>query len=90
MSTYLACFIVCDFERLPPKKSKHGFDVTVYAREGQISKMDYALQIATSTVEYYIDYFSINYPLPKLGKHLSINYQLVFKFTGQPTIIRTY
>lgn len=67
MSSYLACFIVCDFEHLPSVKSKRGFDVTVYARSGQIHKMQYALKIAASTVDFYIDYFGIDYPLPKLG-----------------------
>lgn len=67
MSTYLACFIVCDFEHLPTLKSKRGFDVNVYARAGQIHKMEYAQQIAVSTIDFYIDYFGIDYPLPKLG-----------------------
>ncbi|XP_054269208.1 aminopeptidase A-like isoform X1 [Macrosteles quadrilineatus] len=66
MSTYLACFIVCDFEHLPTIKTKRGLDVNVYARSGQIQKMDYAQKIAASTIDFYIDYFGIDYPLPKL------------------------
>jgi len=66
MSTYLACFIVSDFDHLPPAKSKHGFDVSVYARNGQTQKMEYALRVAAATIDYYIDYFAIDYPLPKL------------------------
>ncbi|XP_046672950.1 glutamyl aminopeptidase-like isoform X2 [Homalodisca vitripennis] len=66
MSTYLVCFIVCDFDHLPPIKSKSGFDVSVYARRDQIRKMEYSQQIAVSSINYYIDYFGVPYSLPKL------------------------
>lgn len=71
MSTYLACFIVCDFDHLEPIKADDGFPVTVYARPGQVENMRYALDLAVKTINYYVEYFDIKYPLPKLGKHLS-------------------
>lgn len=69
MSTYLACFIVCDFKQLPSvQSSKQHFPVSVYARQGQEQNMQFALDLAVKTIDYYIDYFGIEYPLPKLGK----------------------
>lgn len=68
MSTYLACFIICDFDHLPSVNSKQGFPVTVYARPGQAKNMQYALELAAKTIDYYIEYFDIKYPLPKLGE----------------------
>ncbi|RZF41809.1 hypothetical protein LSTR_LSTR005271 [Laodelphax striatellus] len=66
MSTYLACFIVCDFDKLESVKSEQGFPVSVYGRRGQVDNLKYALDLAVSTINYYIKYFGINYPLPKL------------------------
>lgn len=71
MSTYLACFIVSDF------KSKNetvraqpgiGEDIPlrVFATAGQIDKVDFALDTGKKMTEYYIRYFKIGYPLPKL------------------------
>ncbi|KAL1465056.1 hypothetical protein WDU94_004651 [Cyamophila willieti] len=66
MSTYLVCFIVCDFNALPSVKSTQGFPVNVYAREGQLENMKYAQDIAVKSINFYVEYFGINYPLPKL------------------------
>uniref|UniRef100_A0A1B6C9L0 Aminopeptidase n=1 Tax=Clastoptera arizonana TaxID=38151 RepID=A0A1B6C9L0_9HEMI len=66
MSTYLACFIVCDFNKLPPLNSTANFPVTVYARRGQEQNMQFALDLTKQTIDYYITYFGIPYPLPKI------------------------
>lgn len=72
MSTYLACFIVSDF------KEKHKtintsnigtpFNMRVYATPAQLDKVDFALQSGVTITEYFIKYFQIAYPLPKLGE----------------------
>lgn len=67
MSTYLACFIVCDFEKLDTAYSQRGTHISVYARPGQSSSMLYTRDLTVAAMDYYTDYFKIDYPLPKLG-----------------------
>ncbi|KAH8359852.1 hypothetical protein KR093_009103 [Drosophila rubida] len=70
MSTYLACFIVSDFAAksvaIDTKGIGSSFDMGVYATPEQIDKVDFALEVGKGVIEYYIDYFQIEYPLPKL------------------------
>ncbi|XP_060840151.1 glutamyl aminopeptidase-like isoform X1 [Rhopalosiphum padi] len=66
MSTYLACFIVCDFQSLEPVKADQGFPLTVYARNGQSENMKYAQHVGLQAINFYVNYFGIQYPLPKL------------------------
>lgn len=74
MSTYLACYIVSDF--VPVTKIAKGFGnrtfpVNVYTTRAQKEKGAFAVDVGVKILEYYIDLFKIDYPLPKLGK---INY----------------
>jgi len=71
MSTYLVCFIVCDYQSLEPVKADQGFPLTVYAKNGQTENMKYAQHVGLKTINYYLNYFGIQYPLPKLGTYLS-------------------
>ncbi|OAD57202.1 Glutamyl aminopeptidase [Eufriesea mexicana] len=69
MSTYLACFIVSDFAALT--KTANGlngrqFPVSVYTTRAQQEKGAFALDIGVKIIEYYINLFHIDYPLPKL------------------------
>jgi len=64
MSTYLACFIVCDFEK-KSKKTKAGKDFSVYAPRGTLDQALYSLDIGVTITNYYEDFFQIEYPLPK-------------------------
>lgn len=70
MSTYLAVFIVSDFAaktvEINSSVDNTTFDLSVYATPGQINKTDFALSTSKSVIEFYIDYFQIPYPLPKL------------------------
>jgi glutamyl aminopeptidase len=73
MSTYLAAFIVSDFaniktEIVPKEGLGDKFNLAVYATREQIKNKnaDFALDTAKKIMEYYIDYFQIPYPLPKL------------------------
>nr|CAD7580183.1 unnamed protein product [Timema californicum] len=66
MVTYLTCFIVSDFQRLPPVNISQGFPFSVYSTPAQVNKTAYALELGSKVTEYYIDYFNIPYPLPKL------------------------
>lgn len=71
MSTYLACFIVCDFisKSVTINPGDKEFLFSVYATKEQIEKVDFSLEVGVAVTEYYIEYFGIDYPLPKLGKY---------------------
>lgn len=72
MSTYLACFIVSDFAHKSVNIDANGigenFDMRVFATPEQVDKIEFALEVGKVVIEYYINYFQIEYPLPKLGK----------------------
>ncbi|XP_033100366.1 glutamyl aminopeptidase-like [Anneissia japonica] len=65
MSTYLACFIVCNFSSVEGQTAR-GVPFKVYAPHDSIYQADYALSIGINVTDYYEDYFDIPYPLPKL------------------------
>ncbi|XP_038060244.1 glutamyl aminopeptidase-like isoform X2 [Patiria miniata] len=65
MSTYLACFIVCDFQ-YKEKLLDTGVPFRVYAPPYQIDQVDYALEVGVNVTNYFEDYFDLAYPLPKL------------------------
>uniref|UniRef100_A0A7M4EAC9 Aminopeptidase n=1 Tax=Crocodylus porosus TaxID=8502 RepID=A0A7M4EAC9_CROPO len=54
MSTYLVAFMVSDFK-----------SISIYAVPDKINQADYALDAAVKLLDFYEDYFSIPYPLPK-------------------------
>ncbi|KAF0880152.1 ERAP1 aminopeptidase, partial [Crocuta crocuta] len=64
MSTYLVAFIISDFKSIS-KITKSGIKVSVYAVPDKIHQADYALDAAVTLLDFYEDYFSIPYPLPK-------------------------
>ncbi|XP_062127173.1 glutamyl aminopeptidase [Drosophila sulfurigaster albostrigata] len=70
MSTYLACIIVSDFESLSKTVQTNGigndFQLSAYATPHQLSKVQFALDFGAAVTEYYIQYFKVAYPLPKL------------------------
>lgn len=70
MSTYLSAFIVSDFDFLEADVEAHGigedFKMRVFATPEQKNKMHFALDTGVKITEYYIDYFKVEYPLPKL------------------------
>ncbi|XP_061399840.1 glutamyl aminopeptidase-like [Musca vetustissima] len=71
MSTYLACFIISDFAH--QEKTVRGilpnaadFQMRVFSTSAQVDKVNYALNVGVGITEYYIEYFNVSYPLPKL------------------------
>ncbi|XP_049276571.1 glutamyl aminopeptidase isoform X1 [Anopheles funestus] len=69
MSTYLVVFIVSDFQyKQVLIEPVHGdkFPLRVYATRFQQNNIDFALDTARIIIEYYVRYFGIAYPLPKL------------------------
>jgi len=69
MSTYLTVFIVSDFasisETINPSVGDE-FVLRAFSTPAQVSKLDFAMKTAVSVIQYYIDYFQVPYPLPKL------------------------
>ncbi len=49
----------------------------MWSKPDAIDSVDFALDVAKRTLEYYEDFFKVSYPLPKLGKHIT---QLYFNF----------
>ncbi|KAL1492044.1 hypothetical protein ABEB36_012545 [Hypothenemus hampei] len=68
MSTYLSCFIVSDFTYTNTTFNNSGnqTELRVYASPGNLDKTTYAGEVAKKVIEYYVEYFGIPYPLPKL------------------------
>uniref|UniRef100_A0A9L0SHC4 Aminopeptidase n=1 Tax=Equus caballus TaxID=9796 RepID=A0A9L0SHC4_HORSE len=65
MSTYLVAYIVCDFNSVSGTSSS-GVKVSVYASPDKWSQTHYALEASLKLLDFYENYFDINYPLPKL------------------------
>lgn len=65
MSSYLACFIVSDFE-FKNDTVQEGLEMRVFATPAQVNKTLYALNTGVNITRFYIDYFAVDYPLPKL------------------------
>lgn len=69
MSTYLTVFIVSDFisknVTINPSVGTP-FELRCFSTPAQVDKLDFALETSTAVIQYYIDYFKIEYPLPKL------------------------
>ncbi|KAH8382119.1 hypothetical protein KR009_002030 [Drosophila setifemur] len=70
MSTYLVCIIVSDFASKSTTVQANGigedFTMEAFATSHQIDKVDFALEFAAAVTEYYIQYYQVAYPLPKL------------------------
>ncbi|KAK2508604.1 hypothetical protein MC885_015744 [Smutsia gigantea] len=65
MSTYLVAYIVCDFKSVSGTTSS-GVKVSIYTAPDKWSQMHYALETSLKLLDFYENYFDINYPLPKL------------------------
>ncbi|KAL8604511.1 hypothetical protein ACOMHN_015795 [Nucella lapillus] len=64
MSTYLVCFIVCDFDYLENFTSS-GTRVRVYAAPDRLDQTEFALQVGIHSMQQYQRLFNVSYPLPK-------------------------
>lgn len=65
MSTYLLAWVVGDMHRKTAKTS-NGVEVNVWATPAQSPEsLDFALEHAVKTIEFFDDYFDTPYPLPK-------------------------
>ena len=71
MSSYLLAFVIGELH----KKSAHtksGIEVNVWATPAQNENtLDFALDIATRSIDFYDEYFGVKYPLPK-SNHVAL------------------
>jgi aminopeptidase N len=71
MSTYLLAWVTGELHR-KTAVTKHGVEVNVWATPAQKpSSLDFALDIATRTIDFFDDYFDTPYPLPK-SDHIAL------------------
>jgi aminopeptidase N len=65
MSTYLLAWVTGDLHR-KTAVTKSGVEVNIWATPAQKpSSLDFALDIATRTIDFFDEYFDTPYPLPK-------------------------
>lgn len=65
MSTYLLAFAYGDIGYLETKTNR-GTVIRTYATPNNVQYTDFALDVAKKCLEFYEDYFNIDYPLEKL------------------------
>jgi len=65
MSSYLLAWVIGDLHK-KTGKTKSGVEVNIWATPAQNPEsLDFALNIASRTIDFFDDYFGIPYPLPK-------------------------
>lgn len=65
MSSYLLAFVVGELHKKTARTTS-GVEVNVWATPAQIDEtLDFALDIATRSIDFYDEYFGVPYPLPK-------------------------
>jgi aminopeptidase N len=65
MSTYLLAWVTGELHR-KTAVTKSGVEVNIWATPAQpASSLDFALDIATQTIDFFDEYFDTKYPLPK-------------------------
>ena len=65
MSNYLLAFVIGELHK-KTARTKSGVEVNVWATPAQNENtLDFALDIATRSIDFYDEYFGVKYPLPK-------------------------
>ena len=65
MSSYLLAFVIGKLHK-KSARTKSGVEVNVWATPAQNENtLDFALDIATRSIDFYDEYFGVKYPLPK-------------------------
>ncbi len=65
MSSYLLAFVTGELHK-KTTQTKSGVDVNVWATTAQPSdSLDFGLEVAKQSIEFFEDYFGVPYPLPK-------------------------
>ena len=71
MSSYLLAFVIGELHK-KSARTKSGVEVNVWATPAQNENtLDFALDIATRSIDFYDEYFGVKYPLPK-SNHVAL------------------
>lgn len=73
MSTYLLAVLVSDFEckvGLANTPLSGGVNISVCARPTARDQLNLALNSSITAIEFFEEFYQIEYPLPKLGSNL--------------------
>lgn len=71
MSTYLLAWVTGELQR-KTAQTDSGVEVNIWATPAQpAASLDFALEVAVRTIEFYNDYFGTAYPLPK-SDHIAL------------------
>merc|ERR1719414_2594063 len=66
MSTYLVAFVVSRFgHEVSPKAAPEDTMFRIWARKGALDQIAYAKDIGPKMLQYFEEYFNVDYPLPK-------------------------
>lgn len=78
MSTYLACFVICDFDHkvaeINSSNIGNNFILRSFAQKQELHKINFALSIGKRATEFYIKYYEVPFPLPKLGNTKNMHF----------------
>lgn len=71
MSTYILAFIVSDFKKRSGTVNEYSpvgkpFELSIYSSPDMYSKTEYAYKASKDIIEYFVKYFNVEYPLPKM------------------------
>jgi aminopeptidase N len=64
MSTYLLAFVVGDIKKRSAKTKQH-ISVNAWSTYDQFENTKFALDVGVKSLEFFIDYFGVDYPLEK-------------------------
>ena len=71
MSSYLLAFVIGELHK-KTARTKSGVEVNVWATPAQNENtLDFALDIAARSIDFYDEYFGVKYPLPK-SDHIAL------------------
>ena len=65
MSTYLLAFVVSDFEFQTGIQTGNNVKFQIWSRSEALNQTKYAADIGPRILQYYEDYFNVDFPLPK-------------------------
>lgn len=79
MSTYLVAYVISNFESIDMKSGK-GVLIEVAGRPEAIKggEGDFGLKESADIIDFFSDYFGVDYPLEKSSKFLPIQYGVKF------------
>ena len=66
MSTYLVAFVVSDFKYSEAEPTGNNVTFRIWSREDALDQVEYAKSIGSRILEYFEEFFNVEYPLPKI------------------------